>query len=139
MRDSLLYQIRLQLSPDAAEIARSDPSDSRLDALGAVLAKHHARMHCQLDAFLDYVHEAEANGSERYPLYRWTKGTLQDPAKRAKHSLSFTLYVAEQEVYPAQQADALEADLAPLLGGPVISQISKYDTDPAHNPQPPAT
>jgi hypothetical protein len=38
--------------------------------------------------------------SERnYPLYEWTKATIQDPAKRAKHIKSFAIYVDDNEVY----------------------------------------
>ena len=35
------------------------------------------------------------------------------------------------------KADALEAELKPLVGGPILAKMFKYDTDPAHNPQPP--
>jgi hypothetical protein len=137
MSDPLLYQLRLHLTPDAARAARNDPGYPALSALAAILARHHAAMKCQLDAFLDYVHEAEANGSTDYPLYAWTKATVEDPVKQAKHQLVFTLYVDQQEVYPKRQADALEADLSPLIGGGAIERIAKYDSDPAHNPQPP--
>jgi len=136
MSDTLLYQIRIQLSAEAAELARSNPADSTFDALNAVLAKHHAQMKCQLDAFLDYLSEAEAMGIERYPLYAWTQATVQDPVKRAKHLQSFTLYVEHNEVYAREVADALETDLELLLAS-VVKRISKYDTDIAHSPQPP--
>jgi DNA-binding FadR family transcriptional regulator len=138
MSEPLLYQLRLHLSPDAARTARSNPADPSLSALAAILARHKAAMKCQLDAFLDYVHEAEANGTADYPLYQWTKATVEDPAKQAKHQRVFTLYVDQQEVYPKPQADALEAELSPLVGGGVIERLAKYDSDPAHNPQPPA-
>jgi len=42
------------------------------------------------------------------------------------------------EVYEKRKADALEAELKPLVGGPIVTQLHRYDTDPAHNPQPPA-
>jgi hypothetical protein len=73
-----------------------------------------------------------------YPLYRWTKATIEDPAKKAKYLKSFTLYVHGREVYPKEEADALEAELRPLVGGGVVTRLAKHDTDPAHNPQPPA-
>lgn len=138
MSHQALYQLRLHLTPEYAQIARSTPADSTLAELNAILAKHQAQMKCQLDAFLDYVQEAEANGVDGYPLYDWTKATVQDPAKQAKYKLVFTLYINEQEVYPKAQADALETELLPMVGGGVIERISKYDTDPAHNPQPPS-
>jgi len=42
------------------------------------------------------------------------------------------------EVYPKCEADTLEADLKSMAGGEMITQIFKYDTNPANNPQPPA-
>jgi hypothetical protein len=93
----------------------------------------------QLAAFEAYVVEAEREGPEGYPLYRWTKATLQDPAKRVKHMKAFALHVAGQEVYyPEGTADALEAALQPLLGGGLVSRLSRHDTNPANNPPIPA-
>ena len=34
-------------------------------------------------------------------------------------------------------ADALEAELKPLVAGPLVAELFRYDTDPANNPQPP--
>jgi hypothetical protein len=101
------------------------------------LSRHDAVMKCQFDAFADYVSEAEANGVENYHLYEWTKKTIEDPAKKAKYLKSFTLYVGGEEVYEKDKADELEAELKPLIGGPIVAKMFKYDTDPAHNPQPP--
>ena len=39
--------------------------------------------------------------------------------------------------YEKDKADALEAELKALVGGPIVAKMFKYDTDPAHNPQPP--
>jgi hypothetical protein len=50
---------------------------------------------------------------------------------------SFTLYVDDQEVYPKDIADALETDLQPLAAVGFITRLSKYDTNPGNNPQPP--
>ncbi len=63
---------------------------------------------------------------------------IEDPAKQEIYLKSFTLYVDGNEVYAKQQADALEADLQPLVGGGLITRMSKHDTNPANNPQPPA-
>ena len=92
---------------------------------------------CQFDAFSDYVAEAEKHGTENYPLYAWTKATIENPAKKEKYIRSFTLYVGGEEVYEKNAADALEAELKPLVGGPIVAKMFRYDTDPAHNPQPP--
>jgi hypothetical protein len=138
MTDRWRYQIRIYLSDEAAELARRDPGNPALKSVTEVLAKHHATMKCQFDAFADYVAEAERQGTDGYPLYAWTKATIEDPVKRAKHIKSFALYVKGDEVYAKDIADALEADLTPLAGGALIGRMSKHDTNPANNPQPPS-
>ena len=75
--------------------------------------------------------------TQNYPLYEWTKKTVDDPAKKAKYTKSFALYVGGKEVYEKDKADALEAELKPLVGGSIVEKMCKYDSDPAHNPQPP--
>ena len=138
MSDQWQYQVRIDLAAEPAEIARRDPGNPALGPLMDILVRHDAIAKCQFDAFADYVAEAEQHGIERYPLYQWTKATIEDPVKRAKHLKSFTLYVQGREVYGKEKADALEADLQPLVGGRLISRLSKHDTNPASNPQPPA-
>jgi hypothetical protein len=132
------YQIRIYLDDELAGVARRDPGDPAIKPLADILAKHHATMKSQYDAFADYVAEAEKQGIEEYPLYAWTKATIEDPVKQAKYIKAFTLYVEGQEVYAKPLADALEADLQPLLGSQVITRLSKHDTNPANNPQAPA-
>ena len=104
--------------------------------LTAILANHDATLKCQFDAFADYVADAEKHGTEKYPLYAWTKATIENGAKKKKYVKSFTLYVEGEEVYAKTIADALESDLRPLVGT-LITAMSKYDTNPASNPQPP--
>ena len=53
-----------------------------------------------------------------------------------KYLKSFTIYVDDRDVYAKEIADALEADLQPLATSGLIARISKYDTNPANNPQP---
>ena len=57
--------------------------------------------------------------------------------KKAKYIKSFSLYVNGDEVYARDQADSLEADLQPLIGSELVKRLSKHDTNPANNPQPP--
>lgn len=137
MSDQWDYQIRIYLGDEVAESARHRPDDPALKPLTNVLTKHRATMKCQFDAFADYVAEAEKQGTADYPLYEWTKATIGDPAKRAKYVKAFTIYVEGQEVYARKRADALESDLRPLVGGALITRMSKHDTNPANNPQPP--
>ena len=137
MSDQWQYQLRIYLADELAEVARRDFAAPALGPLRRVLEKHSATMKCQLDAFADYVAEAEAHGIEDYPLYAWTKATIEDPVKRAKHLRSFALHIKGEAVYPVQEADALEADLQPVVDGTSILRISRHDTNPANNPQVP--
>ncbi len=132
------YQIRIGLADDAARRARRDPGDRSLKPLADILSAHHATLKCQFDAFAEYVAEAEQRGAENYPLYAWTKATIEQPEKKAKYIKSFTVYLDGRDVYDRKAADALEADLRPLVGGPLITRLAKHDTNPANNPQPPA-
>jgi hypothetical protein len=137
MNDQWQYQLRIYLPDELVEVARSSPNDAALAPLSEILAKHSATMKCQYDAFADYVAEAEQHGVESYPLYAWTKATLEDPVKKAKHLKSFALHIKGREVYLKDEADALEADLQSLVGGRLITRLSKHDTNPSNNPQPP--
>jgi hypothetical protein len=120
-----------------AESVHRQLRDPALAPLFDILAEHRAALKCQVDAFAEYVAAAEEHGVENYPLYQWTKATIENPAKKEKYLRSFTLYVDDQEVYGKDVADALEADLQPLAAGGHITRVSKYDTNPANNPQPP--
>ncbi len=137
MHDQLQYQIRIYLNEAFAEIARRDPGDRGLKPLADVLQNHNTAMKSVFDAFSDYVSEAEKHGVDKFPLYKWTKATIEDPAKKAKHTKVFTLYVNGDEVYAKELADALEADLQPLVGGEIMTRLTKHDTNPANNPQMP--
>jgi hypothetical protein len=135
--DGWQYQIRIYLPDDLVETARFSPESPKLRELSRVLEKHSATMKCQFEAFAEYVSEAEREGPENYPLYYWTKVTIEDPAKKQKHLKAFSLHVSGREVYSKDEADALETDLQPLVGGGVITRISKHDSNPEHNPQMP--
>jgi len=132
------YQVRFDVRDTAAaESIRRNFRDPTLALLFDILTAHRAAPKCQFDAFAEYVAAAEENGVENYPLYRWTKATIEDSAKKEKYLKSFTLYVDDREVYAKEIADALEADLQPLARSGLINRISKFDTNPANNPQPP--
>ena len=132
------HQLRIYIPDDLAEMARAGTAVEALRPLFAILDRHRATPVSQLDAFLDYVTEAEREGPAAFPLYRWTKATVDDPAKRARHVGTFALRIDGAEVYGAAAADALEADLRPLVGGPVVPRMSRHDTDPANSmPVPP--
>ncbi len=138
MSNQWKYQVRIYLGDEFAKVAPRNPDDPAIRPLADILSQHNAIMRCQFDAFAAYVAEAEKRGTENYPLYEWTKATIEDPAKKAKYTKSFTLYVDGDEVYAKKKADALEADLRPLIGGGLVTRMSKHNTNPANNPQPPA-
>jgi hypothetical protein len=132
------YQLRFKLSPELAENARSGASEGAFRPVAEVLTRHGATAISQFDAFANYVAEAERNGVDQYPLYRWTKTTIEDPQKKAKHTTAFAIYVKGEEVYDRAHADALKRDLRPLLEAGVLLALTKLNTNPANNPQPPA-
>ena len=131
------YQVRIDLTDAAADAARRDPEARALPPLADILAAHHARLVCQYDAFAGYVAEAERDGTDKYPLYAWTKATIEQPEKKAKYLKSFTVYADGREVYEGTAADALEGALKPLVGAGLVTRLAKHDTNPANNPQPP--
>jgi hypothetical protein len=118
--------------------AGNGAKDPALQPLMAVLDRHGATLVSQFDAFEGYVREAEREGPEHFPLYKWTKATVENPAMRAKHITTFAVRVGDHEVYAKAAADALEADLRPLVGGEAVTRMSRHDTNPANNlPIPP--
>ncbi|HZZ62972.1 MAG TPA: hypothetical protein VFE63_17710 [Roseiarcus sp.] len=138
MTAALQYQVRFDLAEAArAEALRRGQTEPALVPLVAALARHHAVAKCQYDAFAEYVAAAEQHGVDQFPLYAWTKATIENPVKKEKYLKSFSLHVEGQEIYDKAAADALEAELKPLAEAGVVSRLKKYDTDPAHNPQPP--
>jgi hypothetical protein len=138
MDNAWQFQLRLTVSEALAPGLRSDPSAHACAPLHEVLQRHGAQLVCQYDAFAGYVSEAEKEGVEKYPLYQWTKDTIENPAKQAKYLRSFTVYVKGDEVYGKDVADALERELQALVSeGYGIERVAKFDTNPANNPQPP--
>ena len=134
----LQYQLRVVLEDEAAESARAgNGNDPALGPLTGILARHGAALVCQYDAFAGYCAEAERNGIDGYPLYAWTRATIEDPAKKAKYVKSFSLHVGGAEVYEGDKADALETDLRPLVGGAIVKSLARHDTNPDNNPQMP--
>ncbi len=127
------HQLRIYLQDELADVARTNLEAPVLRPLTGILKEHRATLVSQLDAFQDYVAEAEKGGPENFPLYRWTKATIEDPAKRLKHKRAFALRVSGEEVYARETADALEAALRPLVGGGLVARMSRHDTNPANN------
>jgi hypothetical protein len=138
MSEAWQHQLRLHLPEGPAGLARTDPGAPALRPLTETLRAQGATLVSQLDAFEAYVAEAEREGPDGYPLYRWTKTALGDPAKRLRHARAFAVHVSGRAVYPRETADALEAALRPLVGAGLVERLSRHDTNPAGNvPVPP--
>ena len=139
MSEEWQYQVRIDLADEPAEVARRNPADPALAPLPEILRRaHHAIHEIPVRRLRRLRRRSRTRGIERYPLYHWTKATIENPAKKAKYVKSFTLYVDGDEVYAKDKADALEAELQPLVGGGLVTRLAKHDTNPANNPQPPA-
>ncbi len=132
MSEGWSYQLRVYLAQDLAEAAyRGD--QSALQPVTSILRRHDATLTSQFRAFEDYVLEAERGGVENFPLYKWTKATVDEPKMRAKHISAFAIRVGNAEVYGKEAADRIESELQPLVGGGLIERMSMHDTDPAKN------
>ncbi|MFM0073758.1 hypothetical protein PQQ86_21625 [Paraburkholderia sediminicola] len=137
MEPTWQFQLRITVSPELANHLRADPTGASHSALRHVLDKHNATLKCQFDAFADYVHEAEKRGLENYPLYQWTRQTIENPEKKAKYLQSFTVYVNGDEIYGKEITDVMESELTALASEDGIKSVARFDTNPANNPQPP--
>ena len=133
-----LHQLRIDVAEGIGAKLRAAATDAELAELAAILCRHGAVAVCQYGAFAGYCAEAEREGIDGYPLYAWTKATIENPAKRAKYLKSFTIYVGGEQLYSKAAADAIEAELVPLVGGGVVEALHRYDSNPTNNPQPPA-
>lgn len=138
MADTWQFQLRITVTVDLAARWREDPACTTPDPCRDLLHKHNASLKCQYDAFADYVSEAERLGVEKYPLYKWTRETIDKPEKKARYLRCFTVYVDGQEVYGKAIADLLESELTALAGHDGIESVLRFDTNPANNPQPPS-
>jgi hypothetical protein len=121
------YQLRIDLADEFAPLASVEPQSPKLYPLPDILNRHHATLRSLWGSFVNYVAEAERYGPQNCPLYAWTKATIENPAKKAKHQSTFTLHVEGDEVYAREKADALERDLQPLVGGGIITRLARHD------------
>ena len=138
MTEKWLFQVRLYFSSDFTKTFNSDKSSKKKEKLITVLNKHNAELLCQFDGFMGYVLEAEKNGIDNYPLYQWTKDSLSRKDKLEKYHNSYTVYINTEEVYSENLANNIENDLLELVDKETVLRISKHDTNPKNNPQPPS-
>ena len=138
MNNDWLYQVRVYFSLNFVNLYNSNKSSDLKTKLLQILQKNDADLLSQYDGFMGYVLEAEKNGIDNYPLYQWTKDSLENSGKTEKYRTSYTIYVNNEEVYSKEEADNLEKDLKLIIDKVSILRISKHDTNPAKNPQPPS-
>ncbi|WBJ98663.1 hypothetical protein [Methylocystis parvus] len=79
MSDLWRYQIRFRLPEELAEAARNDPDSPHYRPIAEILRRRGAWATSTFDAFANYVSTAEREGVDRFPLYSWTKATIEDP------------------------------------------------------------
>ena len=138
MNNEWLYQVRVYFSLNFVNLYNSNKSSDLKTKLLQILQKNNADLLSQYDGFMGYVLEAEKNGIDNYPLYQWTKDSLENSGKTEKYRTSYTIYVNNEEVYSKEEADNLEKNLKLIIDKVSILRISKHDTNPANNPQPPS-
>ena len=138
MTEKWLFQVRLYFSSDFTKTFNSDKNSKEKIKLITVLNNHNAELLSQFDGFMGYVLEAEKNGIDNYPLYQWTKDSLTRKDKIEKYHNSYTVYINSEEVYSENLANNIENDLLELVDKETVLRISKHDTNPKNNPQPPS-
>ena len=138
MTEKWLFQLRLYFSSDFTKTFNSDNNSNEKEKLITILNKHNAELLSQFDGFMGYVLEAEKNGIDNYPLYQWTKDSLSRKDKLEKYHNSYTVYINTEEVYSENLANNIENDLLELVDKETVLRISKHDTNPKNNPQPPS-
>ena len=132
-----LYQIRIKVSEKLSKDLRSGNESGLAKEINKIACANGSRLVCTFDAFAEYCEEAEKEGIEHYELYHWTKSTIDNPEKKAKHLKSFAFYEGENQVYSRDLAFSIQQRLKDLDGGNDILEINMIDSNPANNPQPP--
>ena len=132
-----LYQIRIKVSEKLSEDLRSVNGLWLSKEINKIASENNSRLVCTFDAFAEYCEEAEREGIEQYGLYHWTKSTIDNPEKKAKHLKSFAFYEGDNQIYSKELARLIERRLKDLDSGNDIIEINMIDSNPANNPQPP--
>ena len=132
----LLYQVRLDVTEDIAQEVRNKNYYKLNENIEAILVKVDAELICQYDAFNNFVIECEKENNTNNALYKWTKDTIENSLKKKKYLKSFTVYVNGEQLYEKKTADYLESEIKKLNEKRIL-KISKYNSDPKNNPQPP--
>ena len=133
-----LYQVRIRVSESLSESLRNGSYTDLANNLDRISNDHGMSLVCTYDAFKGYCDEAEENGIEEYALYDWTKATIENPEKKAKHLKSFAFYRGFEQIYEKELALSLEEKLLALGLDEDLLEVKVIDSNPANNPQPPS-
>ena len=131
-----LYQIRIKVSENISNDLRDMCQLNLSKKLKKIAKTHQMALVCTYDAFEAYCVEAEQNGIDGYGLYHWTKATIEDPLKKAKHLKSFAFYLGEDQIYPKKLSSSVQNQLKEINDKELL-EINLIDSNPANNPQPP--
>ena len=137
MSEDWLYQIRIRVNDEMSSNLRKNKPSGLAQQIKNLARKHGTTLVCTYDAFVDYCREAESNSVEDYPLYAWTKQTIENPEKKQKHLKSFAFYRNNDQVYERALAETIYSELLPLADNGTIDEVKLIDSNPANNPQPP--
>lgn len=137
MSEDWLYQIRIRVNDEMSSNLRKNKPSGLARQIKSLARKHGTTLVCTYDAFVDYCREAESNSVEDYPLYAWTKQTIENPEKKQKHLKSFAFYRNNDQVYERALAETIYYELLPLADNGTIDEVKLIDSNPANNPQPP--
>ena len=137
MSEDWLYQIRIRVNDEMSSNLRKNKPSGLARQIKSLARKHGTTIVCTYDAFVDYCREAESNSVEDYPLYAWTKQTIENPEKKLKHLKSFAFYRNNDQVYERALAETIYSELLPLADNGTIDEVKLIDSNPANNPQPP--
>ena len=137
MSEDWLYQIRIKVNDEMSSNLRKNKPSGLARQIKSLARKHGTTLVCTYDAFVDYCREAESNSVEDYPLYAWTKQTIENPEKKQKHLKSFAFYRNDDQVYERALAETIYYELLPLADNGTIDEVKLIDSNPANNPQPP--
>ena len=136
MSEDWLYQIRIRVNDEMSSNLRKNKPSGLARQIKSLARKHGTTIVCTYDAFVDYCREAESNSVEDYPLYAWTKQTIENPEKKQKHLKSFAFYRNNDQVYERALAETIYSELLPLADNGTIDEVKLIDSNPANNPQP---
>ena len=135
--DKWFYQIRITVADQLSNNLRNSRTCSTSHQILEIAIINDMQLVCTFDAFKNYCDEAENSKIEFYPLYQWTKKTIEDPVKKQKHLNSFAFYQGKNQVYSKSLACKIRDALLSIKDIGQLKEVRMIDSNPANNPQPP--